>query len=71
MLCYGIYMDVVMPYFAAQAAVVLFAWLQENWKLGTRLKDLTLHGLGMVWIAMMRHTGEPRYCHQPRRYRAR
>lgn len=63
-------MDVVKVYWSLLALVLIWTFLQERWKLGTLLGDYTLHLVGMCWIAMMRHTGDPRYCHTPRRYRA-
>lgn len=62
-------MDVVIPYFTALGLLILASWLQERWQIGTYAWNLTVHAAGMCWIAMMRHTGEPRYCHQPRRHR--
>lgn len=62
-------MDVVIPYFAALSLVILASWLQERWKLGTLIRDHALHAAGKCWIMMMRHTGDPRYTHQARRYR--
>ena len=58
-------MPIAQMYLIAMLALVLTLWAHEQWKIGW----WALHGLGKCWIAMMRHTGDPRYTHQPRRYR--
>lgn len=63
-------MDVALWYMGLMAIYLIALWLNEmtGWygKLGNLCWDLLLS----AWCAMMRHTGDPAYTYQPRRYRA-
>lgn len=62
-------MDVVKVFWGLMILLLLALWAEENWKVGTLIRDYTIHFIGLCWIAMMRHTGDPRYTHRARRYR--
>lgn len=59
-------MEVAKWFIVAMGAVVLAAWIEEQWKVGTWVNNQFQNLLERTWCAMMRHTGDPIY-----RYRAR
>lgn len=63
-------MNVVGAFWALMILIVAGLWLEENWKVGSTALAYVVHFIGMCNIAMMRHTGNPRYTHRARRYRA-
>lgn len=58
-------MQIAYGYMGLMLLMILGLWAQERWGVGSIILEL----LGMCWIAMMRHTGDPRYTHKARRYR--
>lgn len=62
-------MQVALWYSGIMLLMLAALWVQERWKTWTWVWNVGLHLVGVVWIAMMRHTGNPVYTHKARRYR--
>lgn len=62
-------MDVALWYMGLMAIYLIALWLNEMTGWYGKLVNLSWDLLLSAWCAMMRHTGDPAYTYQPRRYR--
>lgn len=61
--------EVAIAYLWTMAVLLGSVMVEEQWKVGTWLANLVYDLMLKAWCAMMRHTGDPIYTYQPRRYR--
>lgn len=62
-------MQVAIYYLWTMAALLASVLVEEKWKVFTALANICYDLLLTCWCAMMRHTGDPIYTYQPKRYR--
>lgn len=62
-------MQIAVWYLETMAVLLAFVMAEEHWKVGTRVANLLYDLILQAWCAMMRHTGDPIYTYQPKRYR--
>jgi hypothetical protein len=62
-------MEVAVWYVELMAFFLASVLAEEHWKVYSRLLNLGYDSILWCWCRMMRHTGDPIYYYQPRRYR--
>lgn len=62
-------MQVALWYMEVNLVFLIMLWVEERTKIFSVAADKAYDKLLEVWCRMMRHTGDPIYTYQPRRYR--
>lgn len=62
-------MQVAIWYLETMAFFLASVMVEEKWKVYTKLMNVLYDQLLKMWCMMMRHTGNPIYTYQPKRYR--